>query len=262
MSFKRIKALLLEEYYITINSLEVIVDLFFLSVMSVIVFGYFSLFLSSRVEGPAANFLLLGMLLWEVVRVTQYSITVGAMWEVWSRNLTNLFITPLQLHEYLIAATISGFAKSVVILTTVSLISAVVFDFSLTSIGLPMLMLSFANLMLSGLAAGLFILGAIFRFGTRIQALAWGLIFLLQPITAVYFPLDTLPEAAQAIAKLLPPSYVFEMARNKLEGENPSAADILLPFGLNLLYIALSLWFFNVMYAAARRHGQFAKLGT
>ena len=31
---------------------------------------------------------------------------------------------------------------------------------------------------------------------------------------------------------------------------------------LNFVYIALSLWFFNSMYAAARRHGQFAKLGT
>jgi ABC-2 type transport system permease protein len=262
MSGKRIKALLLEEYYITVNSLEVIVDLFFMSVMSVVVFGYFSLFLSSRVDGPAANFLLLGMLLWEVVRVTQYSITIGAMWEVWSRNLTNLFITPLQMQEYLVAATLSAAAKSVVILTTVSLIAAVVFDFRITSIGLPMLALVFGNLLLSGLAAGLFILGAIFRFGTRIQALAWGLIFLLQPLTAVYFPLDTLPEAGQFVAHLLPPTYMFEIARDRLEGENPAAADVLLPFGLNLVYLVLSLWFFNLMYAAARRHGQFAKLGT
>src|SRR5688572_16198666 len=67
MSLRRVKALLLEEYFITIRSLEVILDLLFLSVVSVIVFGYFSLFIETRVEGPAAHYLLLGMLLWEVV---------------------------------------------------------------------------------------------------------------------------------------------------------------------------------------------------
>ena len=48
MSLKRVKAILLEEFYITRASMEVIVDLFFLSLMSVVVFGFFSLFLSSR----------------------------------------------------------------------------------------------------------------------------------------------------------------------------------------------------------------------
>ena len=52
MSLKRVKAVLLEEFYITRHSLEVIVDLFLLSVMSVIVFGFFSLFLSSQCRGP------------------------------------------------------------------------------------------------------------------------------------------------------------------------------------------------------------------
>ena len=129
---KRVKAILLEEFPITRSSMEVIVDLFFLSIMSVVVFGFFSLFLSSRLDGPAAHYLLLGMLLWEVVRVTQYSISLGAMWEVWSRNLTNLFVTPLHLQEYLAAAVISGALKSLLILSVVTLISFALFDFSVT----------------------------------------------------------------------------------------------------------------------------------
>ncbi len=262
MALKRVKALLLEEYYITTKALEVVLDLFFISVMSVVVFGYFSLFLSSQVDGPAANNLLLGMLLWEVVRVTQYSITVGAMWEVWSRNLTNLFITPLQLQEYLLASIISATAKSLLILGTVSLISALLFDFNITSIGALALATAFFNLLLSGIAVGLMILGAIFRFGTRIQALAWGLIFLFQPLTAVYFPLETLPEFAQVLAAVLPPTHIFEMARDRLDGESLGLSDVLLPFALNVIYLAVSVAFFKYMYANSRRSGQFAKLGV
>jgi ABC-2 type transport system permease protein len=261
MSLERIKALLLEEYFITKRSLEVILDLFFLSIMSVIVFGFFSLFLSSQVTEPASHYLLLGMLLWEVVRVTQYSISLGAMWEVWSRNLTNLFITPLQLHEYLVAAVISGTVKSALILTTVAVIAYVFFEFSITSMGLSNLVLAFINLTIFAVAVGLVILGIIFRYGTRIQALAWGVIFLFQPLTAVYFPLDTLPSSLQALANLFPPTYVFESARESLSDQSVQWTAVLTAFLLNLVYVAGSLWFFGLMYAGSRRSGQFAKLG-
>jgi ABC-2 type transport system permease protein len=262
MSISRVKALLIEEYFITIRSLEVIVDLFFVSVMSVVVFGFFSLFLSSRVNDPTANYLLLGMLLWEVVRVMQYSISLGAMWEVWSRNLTNLFITPLYLREYLAAAVLSGTAKSVLILTTVSAISALLFEFSITSIGILNLALAFMNLSFFAFAIGLVIMGVIFRYGQRIQALAWGIIFLFQPLTAVYFPLDVLPPLLQDLALLLPPTYVFESARENLHDPATDWPNVIKPFVLNLVYVAGALIFFNLMYSGARHSGQFAKLGT
>jgi ABC-2 type transport system permease protein len=262
MSFKRIKAVLLEEFYITRASLEVIIDLFFLSIMSVIVFGYFSLFLSRQLEGPESHYLLLGMLLWEVVRVTQYSISLGAMWEVWSRNLTNLFVTPLRLQEYLAAAVISGAVKSVLILCVVTSISVVLFDFSVTEIGLINLALAFVNLSIFAVAIGLMVLGIVFRYGTRIQALAWGIIFLFQPLTAVYFPVATLPSFLEAVAHALPPTYVFQMARENLSDRSIQADMVLLPAALNVVYLAVALWFFNFMYAASRSSGQFAKLGT
>jgi ABC-2 type transport system permease protein len=229
--------------------------------MSVIVFGFFSLFLSSQVSGPASHYLLLGMLLWEVVRVTQYSISVGAMWEVWSHNLTNLFITPLRLSEYLVAGVISGVAKSLLILTTVSMISAALFDFNILEMGLLNLVLAFANLTFFAVAIGLVILAIIFRYGTRIQALAWGVIFLFQPLTAVYFPVSTLPAFLRAIAELLPPTYVSEMARDSLSDQPTQWSLVLKPFLLNVVFLAVSLAFFNMMYKRSRNSGQFAKLG-
>jgi ABC-2 type transport system permease protein len=230
--------------------------------MSVIVFGFFSLFLSEQVEGPEAHYLLLGMLLWEVVRVTQYSVSVGAMWEVWSRNITNLFVTPLNLREYLAAGVVSGALKAALILAVVSAISYLVFDFAITDIGLANLALAFVNLSLFAFAVGLVILAIIFRYGTRIQALAWGIIFLFQPLTAVYFPLATLPPVLETIALALPPTHVFEAARDSLSDQSVQWDMVLIPFVLNLVYLAAALWFFQFMYVGSRRSGQFAKLGT
>src|SRR4030042_6180510 len=105
MSISRIKAILLQELYITKRSLEVILDLFFFSVMTIVVFGFVSIFLTHQLTGAPAHYLILGLILWEIIRVNQYSISVGAMWNVWSRNLTNMFISPLSVGDYFVAHT-------------------------------------------------------------------------------------------------------------------------------------------------------------
>lgn len=70
MSLNRIKAVLLQELFITKRSLEVILDLFFFSFIFVIMFGFVSIFLTRTVNAAAAQFLLLGIVLWEIIRVT------------------------------------------------------------------------------------------------------------------------------------------------------------------------------------------------
>src|SRR5260370_36175228 len=95
MSAERLRAILLQELYITKRSLEVIVDLFFTSLMTVIVFGFVSSFLVGALSAYTGSYLILGMLLWEIIRVNQYSLSVSSLWNIWARNLSNMFITPL-----------------------------------------------------------------------------------------------------------------------------------------------------------------------
>src|SRR5713226_4731031 len=108
MRIERVRAILLQELYITKRSLEVIMDLFFTSVMTVIVFGFVSRFLVGALNANTGSYLILGMLLWEVLRVNQYSLSVGSLWNIWARNLSNMFIAPLSLTEYVVAHMLSG----------------------------------------------------------------------------------------------------------------------------------------------------------
>ena len=71
-----------------------------------------------------------------------------------------------------------------------------------------------------------------------------------------------MPEFAQVIAATLPPSHIFEMARDRLDGESISLSEVLVPLALNVVYLAVSVTFFKYMYATSRRSGQFAKLGV
>src|SRR5439155_8962970 len=138
-------------------------------------------------------------------------------------------------------------------------IAAVVFDFNLLSMGAANLALSFANLLWFAYSIGLFILGIILRLGTRIQALAWGLVLIFQPLTAAYYPLSVMPPALQSIARAFPPTYAFEAARAGLSTQEVHWDWFLLAAAENALYFALSVWFFQYMYRRSRETGQFAR---
>ena len=259
MSPERVRAVLLQEAYITGRSVEVMVDLPFWSVMTVIVFGFVTKFLSSVMDPIVAQYLYLGTLMWEIMRITQYSMSLGALWNVWSHNFSNMFITPLSMLEYVVAQMVSGAIKALVLFTIIGAIAAWGFEFNIFSMGFGNLALSFVNLLWFGYSMGLLILGVIFRLGTRIQALAWGLLLIFQPLTAAYYPLEVMPPPLQAVARLFPPTYVFEAARASLGAPDIRWAELMVAIAENVFYFAVSIWFFTYMYRRSRQTGQFAR---
>ena len=116
IKWNRIKGILIQEFYLTRRSLEVTIDLPFFSFISVLLFGFITVFLSKSSDSVGSQYLLLGLLLWEIIRITQYSMSVEAMWNVWSRNLSNMFISPLTIWDYFIAQMISSVSKAIIIL--------------------------------------------------------------------------------------------------------------------------------------------------
>ena len=115
-----------------------------------------------------------------------------------------------------------------------------------------LVILFFINLTLFAWSVGIFILAFIFRYGTRIQALAWGLVFLFQPLTAAFFPVSVLPPPLQTIAYFFPPTFVFEAARAGLTDPTINWHMTGIAFGENIVYFAFSLWFFNLMFTKAK----------
>jgi ABC-2 type transport system permease protein len=257
---ERIRAVLLQEAYITARSVEVLVDLPLWSVVTAVVFGFVTRFLAQVMSPLVAEYLYLGTLLWEIIRVAQYSMSLGALWNVWSHNFNNMFITPLSMVEYIIAQMLSAAAKALILFSLMLVIAGVVFDFNLLSIGAGNLAVLFLNLLFFAYSVGLLILGIILRLGTRIQALAWGLVLIFQPLTAAYYPLAVMPAPLQVVARAFPPTYVFEAARAGLA--SPSQLDWTsqaIAVAENVVYFAIAAIFYASMYRRSRLSGQFAR---
>jgi ABC-2 type transport system permease protein len=259
MSLSRIKAILVMEWFITKRSLEVLVDVVFFPLINIIVFGFLSVYLTGNTQVQHAYPLLVGMILWQLVYITQYSISVGSLWNIWARNLSNIFLTPITVAEYIMAFVISGSLKALFILFTSSILSFYAFHFNMLSLGIANLALFFVNLTIFAIATGIVILGLIFRYGTRIQALAWSITFLFQPLTAAFFPVSVLPGILKNVAYLFPATYVFEAARAAIVTPAIRWDLFLYALILNLIYLPLSVWVYTKLFRKSKDTGQFAR---
>jgi ABC-2 type transport system permease protein len=111
------------------------------------------------------------------------------------------------------------------------------------------------SLLISGWFMGFAASAVIIYYGRRLQSLAWMAGFALAPFSAVYYPVDVLPGWAQTIASVLPMTYVFEGMRKVLRGAPMPLYDLLVSFGLNILYLALTILFFGWMFERSRDRG-------
>jgi ABC-2 type transport system permease protein len=99
------------------------------------------------------------------------------------------------------------------------------------------------------------------RNGMGAESLAWTLMFVLMPLTCVYYPVSVLPPWLQVIAWALPPTYVFEGMR-ALVMEHIFRSDLMVEaFALNGLYFGLAAVAFLGLLNSARRAGSLLQSG-
>jgi ABC-2 type transport system permease protein len=194
------------------------------------------------------------LVLWNSLWRGQYEITVNLLEEMWSRNLVNLFSSPLRIGEWIVAVILLGFTK--LIITECFAILAIYFLYATNVLSFGWYLLPFfAALLLTGWAAGFFVAALIIGFGTKIQTLAWSGAFLLAPFSGVYYPISTLPEWAQKVASVIPSSYIFEGMRQVLFKNTLSHELLVKSFLLNGFYLTLALAFFLFMFKRSKAKG-------
>src|ERR1700753_2300146 len=115
--------------------------------------------------------------------------------------------------------------------------------------------------MLMGCSMGISVTRMILRFGLAAENLAWFIVFLLAPVSAVYYPVTVLPGWLQVIAWSLPSTYVFEGMRSVMF-QHVFRWDLFLPsIGLNILFMAIGLGIYLWSFARARALGLLLQVG-
>ncbi len=262
MRWSSIRAVLRQEVYVTRASWEVIFDIFIFTLANVVLFGFIANYLAHGSGGDSrlrVESLVIAVVFWEVLRINQYSTSVSSMWNVWSHNLSNMFIAPIRVTEYLVAHILAATAKSMFILICSGILVRQMSHINLLDLGVGPILFAYLNMIIFATAVGLVLIGLVFRFGTRVQALTWGAIFMMQPFCAVYFPVNVLPVFLQPIAYLFPATYFFEWLRALHEKTGYDANRLLGAFVFNLAYLGVACLIFSRQLAAAKRSGQLVR---
>ncbi|MEI8011548.1 MAG: ABC transporter permease [Candidatus Omnitrophota bacterium] len=260
MSFHRICAILLRQFYLMRGSFTRVVPLFIWVVIDIVLWGFMSRYLNSVV--PAGlDFIpvILGaVLLWDFFLRIMQGVTMVFFEDVWSRNFLNIFASPLLVSEYIVGLVFSSMVTSCVGVIMMLILATGCFGLSFAVYGLMLVPFIFV-LFLFGIAMGVVGCAVVLRFGPAAEWLIWPLPALIAPFAGVFYPLSTLPSWMQIAAHAVPPSYVFEVMRIMASGGSVPLAYLGWSLTLSVLYVIFACKFFTATYRHAVRTGLIAR---
>jgi len=255
-SLNRIWALVLRHINIWRSSIMRLVDSIYWPAVQMVMWGFMTQYLLPQASfvAQAAGVLLSGLLLGEVVVRGNLSLSIAFLEEMWSRNLGHLFVSPIRSWEMATGIIITALLRTLLGLIPVSLMAWAFFGYSIYSLGLP-LVAFFAILQMFSWSIGLAMSGMIMRVGQSAESFAWAAVFILMPVSGVYYPVSVLPHWLQLVAWALPPTYVFEGMRALLV-DHVFRTDLMIEAAaLNAVLLIASFAAFLALLRSARRNG-------
>jgi ABC-2 type transport system permease protein len=262
MKLHRITAIVFRHLYLYRRSLPRIMEIFYWPFLDLVIWGFITLYLARyQTQVPGfVTFFLGALILWDVLFRSQQGITISFLEELWSRNLMNLFASPLKPSEFLVATMIMSIFKVVCVSLVMGLCAWLFYDYSILIIGLWLLPFAL-NLVVTGWVIGVFTTSLIMRFGQEAEVLAWSMVFLFQPISCVFYPMDVLPAWLKPVAWANPAAHVFEGMRGVLSQSGQPVEHLGWAIGLNLLFLAAMIAWFHRTFAYCRNQGLLVRVG-
>jgi ABC-2 type transport system permease protein len=239
-----------------------LLDIFFWPVMELFVWGFFTVYLKRNAMDPSGKILLAlmnGLIFWDILYRSQQAMSLAFMEELWTRNVLNLLISPLRTGEWVVGASLYGLIKTGVVVMVLVVLATVLYAFDLSVLGYYFIPLVF-NLLLMGWGMGLFTTGLLLRWGHSAEALIWGVPFLVQPFSAIFYPLSIYPAWLKPFCLIFPSTFVMEGMRRVVETGTFAWGDFGVGLGLNVLYLAGGMAFCRSMLERGRRNGRLVRM--
>lgn len=255
-SWGRVQAMVLRYFYTLRKSWPRLLELAYWPTIQMVLWGFITSHLvgNSSWVAQAAGVLISAVLLWDVLFRANLGVSLSFLEEMYSRNLGQLFVSPLKATEMIVAMLSMSGIRTLISVTPAAFLALPFFDVWIFDLG-PPLFAFFANLLIMGACVGLFVAALVLRFGLGAESLCWLGIFLVAPISAIYYPVDVLPTWLQYVALSLPGAHVFEGMRAVLFDGTFRWDFFWQATALNALYLTLTSLFLLKMIRVAREKG-------
>jgi len=203
--------------------------------------------------------ILSAFIFWSMFELSQRSFSVSFLEEVWSRNVINIFASPVKLGELVLGFVLVGVVQTLLAFFYITPIAFLLYALNIWNMGLYIIPF-FMNVLIFGWVLGMVAIGLVVRFGPSADILAFFIPFLLLPFSAVYYPVSVFPSLLQKITFILPTRHMFEGMRIAItEGVIPLDSLVWATI-LNLIYVFLGFLFLHWMLRLARTRGYLSRL--
>ncbi|PIN73656.1 hypothetical protein COV20_05530 [Candidatus Woesearchaeota archaeon CG10_big_fil_rev_8_21_14_0_10_45_16] len=259
MKLHRIKALILNYYYFSIDSLDRLFDVFYWPIMDLFIWGFMTFYIQGLSEYNVLNTILGGIVLWIFIWRSSQDMVVYILESFWSRSVYHLFSSPVQFSEIVASLFFLGIIRSLAAFLTMAVVSFLLYQFNVFAFNLLHFIMFVSILFLFAWAVGLLVSSFIFRYGTRLQVLAWSTIWIIQPFSCVFYPLSSLPSWAAKIAILLPTTHVFEQLRASIAGQPIDYYSLLYSLIVSIVFLIVAAFIAARALEKAKVSGSLAK---
>jgi ABC-2 type transport system permease protein len=231
--------------------------------VELLLWGFITLWVQTLAPDAAAyDFILLilsAFIFWSMFELSQRSFSVSFLEEVWSRNVINLFASPVKMGELVLGFVLVGVAQTLLAFFYITPVAFLLYALNIWNMGLYIIPF-FMNVLIFGWVLGMVTIGLVVRFGPSADILAFFIPFLLLPFSAVYYPISVFPPLLQKLTFVLPTRHMFEGMRTAIiEGVIP-LDSVFWASTLNLICVVLGFLFFYWMLRLARIKGYLSRL--
>jgi len=263
LSLRRMAAMARRHLYLLFGSWPRILELIYWPTVQMILWGFITKFLATETSliAQAGGLFLSAVLLWDTLFRGQLGVSLCFLEEMWARHLGHLFVSPLRPFEFVLSIFAISLVRVLIGVGGAMLLAVPIFGFWLPGALGWALIPFFAVLMAFGWAIGMIIAGLVLRLGLGAESLAWGIIFLLQPISGVYYPIATLPLPLQWLAWALPSAPVFEGMRVVLIHGRFDTGLFLWALAALAAWLAIGAVAFTRLFEHARNEGLLLRQG-
>ena len=256
---RRVGAVVLRQLYLMRGSPARVIPLFAWVCVDMALWGFLTRYLGTL--APAGRFAatLLGcVLLWDYFTRVMQGVTMAFFEDVWARNLLNFFASPLSVGDYLAGLLVTSAMTSGVGLIAMVAMASAGFGWTPGAAGVA-LGPGLAVLFAFGIALGVVAAAMVLRLGPAAEWFVWPIPAMIAPFSGVFYPVAILPAWMRAVARALPPSYVFEVLRARATASAPPAGGLALGAALAAVDLALAAAYFLASHRAVVRDGRLAR---
>jgi ABC-2 type transport system permease protein len=223
--------------------------------------GFLALFVQQiGTTNSAAIYLFIGAFAWNFYVLCQRGITYGSLREIWAESVKHSVIAPAGIRAFILGNGMYGLFTGLVSAVLMHLVAIIFFSFDISTAALPMA-LGMLVLFIYGVAEGLLVNAVMMLKGPEYMALTWITTGIIMVLSAVYYPLEFIPEQIRWVSQLLPTTYAIQTMR---AGFIPEIGNVLnlaaTGIALALVYLTVAAFVYQKAIQKSRENGTVLRL--